>query len=98
MSAKIIDAEEACNIHLVNEVVPMEELDSTLDRWVERFMGCAPLAVGLAKRIIDRGAHMDKLTFMELEMYAFSNLIKTEDVKEGVMAKIQKRKPDFKGE
>ncbi len=98
MSAKILEAEEACSIHLVNEVVPVEDLDAALDRWVEKFMGCAPLAVGLAKRIIDRGAHLDKLTFMEMEMYAYSNLINTEDVKEGVMARIQKRKPDFKGE
>ncbi len=98
MSAKILDAEDACNLHLVNQVVPMEQLDSTLDTWVEKLMGCAPLAVGFAKRIIDRGAHLDKLTFMEMEMYAYSNLINTEDVKEGVMARMQRRKPDFKGE
>jgi len=98
MSARILKAEEALNMHLVNEVAPAEEMEAVLDRWIDKLMGCAPLAVGFAKRIIDRGAHLDKLTFMELEMYAQSTLLNTEDVKEGVMARMQKRKPDFKGE
>jgi len=64
---------------------------------VERLKGCAPLAVGLAKKVIDRGAHLDKLTLMELEAVAQSVLLKTDDVNEGVASKMQKRAPDFKG-
>jgi enoyl-CoA hydratase/carnithine racemase len=64
---------------------------------VSQLKSCAPLAVGLAKKVIDRGAHLDKLTLMELEVIAQSVLLKTDDVNEGVMAKMQKRPPDFKG-
>jgi enoyl-CoA hydratase/carnithine racemase len=96
MTARIIDADEAYRIHLVNEVVPPEELDDALLRWIEKLKGCGPLAVGFAKKIIDRGAHLDKHSFMELEGYAQSTLLGTEDVQEGVMAKMQKRAPNFK--
>jgi enoyl-CoA hydratase/carnithine racemase len=97
MTGRLINAEEAYRIHLVNEVVRPNELDSALNRWIERLKGCAPLAVGLAKKIIDRGSCLDRDSFMELEAYAQSALLNTEDVKEGVLAKIQKRGPNFKG-
>ena len=97
MTSRRLDAREALNIHLVNEVVPRIEMMPAVMRWVERLENCAPLAIGLAKKIIDRGAHLDRLTFMALEGLAQSTLIQTDDVKEGVMAKIEKRKPEFKG-
>lgn len=97
MTARKLDACEALALHLVNEVVPEAELEAALARWVERLSAAAPLAVGFAKKIIDRGATLDKLTFMELEAYAQCTLLSTDDVKEGVMAKVQKRKPQFKG-
>jgi len=97
MTARLIDAGEAHRFGLVNEVVPAGELDSALERWIERLGNCAPLAVGMAKKLIDRCGQMDKMTFMEMEGIAQSTLLKTEDVMEGVMARMQKRKPEFKG-
>ncbi len=97
MLAKRIDADRAYEIGLVNEVVPAGGLMDAAMSIVERLKGCAPLAVGAAKKIIDRGAHMDKLSLMELEALAQSTLLGTEDVKEGVMSKMQKRAPAFKG-
>jgi len=97
MTARVLDAAEAHHIRLVNEVAPASELDAALARWVEKLRGCAPLAVGTAKMLIDRAAHLDKMTFMKLEGLAQCSLLKTEDVMEGVAARMQKRKPDFKG-
>ncbi|PIU68529.1 MAG: enoyl-CoA hydratase [Armatimonadetes bacterium CG07_land_8_20_14_0_80_40_9] len=97
MLAKRISPEEAKEIHLVNEVTPEDELMTATFRWTEELGKNAPLAVGMAKKIIDRGMHLDKLSFMELEAYAQSTLLKTDDVKEGILAKIQKREPKFKG-
>jgi enoyl-CoA hydratase/carnithine racemase len=97
MMARKIDARRAYEINLVNEIVPEDQLLAAGMKWVEQIKKCAPLAVGFAKKIIDRGAHMDKLSLMELEAYAQSSLLQTADVKEGVMARMQKRQPDFKG-
>jgi len=97
MTARRLDARRAYEIGLVNEIVPEEQLMPTAVKWVEQLKGCAPLAVGLAKKIIDRGAHLDKLSLMELEAYAQSSLLTTADVREGITAKLQKRPPEFKG-
>jgi len=97
MTAKRIDARRAYEIGLVNEVVAPEQLMNAAMRWADELGGCAPLAVGFAKKIINRGAHLDGMTFRELEAYAQSTLLGTSDVQEGVMAKMQKRKPVFKG-
>jgi len=97
MLARRLDAKRAYEIGLVNEVVAEDTLMNAAAGMVERLKGCAPLAVGLAKKVIDRGAHLDKLTLMELEAVAQSVLLKTDDVNEGVASKMQKRAPDFKG-
>lgn len=97
MMARKLDARRAYEIGLVNEIVPEAQLLETAMKWVADLKNCAPLAVGFAKKIIDRGAHLDKLSLMELEAYAQSNLLQTDDVKEGIMARMQKRPPEFKG-
>ncbi|MDY6834428.1 MAG: enoyl-CoA hydratase/isomerase family protein [Chloroflexota bacterium] len=97
MMARMIDAHRAYAINLVNEVVPAEELAATAAKWIDDLKGCAPLAVGMAKKVLDRGAHFDKLSLMEFEALAQSSLLQTSDVIEGVMAKMQKRTPNFEG-
>lgn len=97
MLARRIDADKALAYGLLHEVAPAGgHLDAAF-RMAAELDACAPLAVGMAKKIINRGAHLDGETFRELEAYAQSALLKTEDVNEGVMAKIQKRAPQFKG-
>jgi len=97
MMARRVDAHRAYTINLVNEVVPAEDLVTTATKWIEDLKGCAPLAVGMAKKVLDRGAHFDKLSLMEFEALAQSNLLQTADIMEGVMAKMQKRTPNFTG-
>ncbi len=95
MTARIVEAEEARDIQLVNDVVD-DAMEGAL-ALAARLNKNAPLAVGLAKRLINRCQHMDQRTFMEMEAIAQSTLIWTQDVKEGLMAKMEKREPNFKG-
>ncbi len=97
MLAKRLDTKRAYEIGLINEVAPEDVLMNAATGIVEKLKGCAPLAVGLAKKVIDRGAHLDKMTLLELEGITQSILLKTEDVNEGVASKMQKRAPNFKG-
>jgi 2-(1,2-epoxy-1,2-dihydrophenyl)acetyl-CoA isomerase len=55
------------------------------------------VAIGLAKIAINRGLGMDVKAGLEYEAYAQSICLRTEDVAEGAMAFMQKRKPEFKG-
>ena len=57
----------------------------------------APLAVGLAKLIVDKGDGLDKRTQMAIEHWAQSQLITTADVQEAVMAFLGKRPAKFQG-
>ncbi len=95
MTAKVIGADEAREIQLVNEVHP-DEMEGAL-ALASQLNKNAHLAVGLVKKIINRGQHMDVRSILELEAIGQTTLIATEDVKEGISAKLEKREPVFKG-
>jgi enoyl-CoA hydratase/carnithine racemase len=97
MTARMIDAVEAERIGLVNRVVAEGTHIAAAEELAREIARNAPLAVGLAKRIIDIGQSADKSTFMELESLAQSSLLQTEDLREGTAALVQRRDPKFKG-
>ncbi len=97
MTARMIDAQAAEKIGLVNRVVAEGTHLAAAEELAREMARNAPLAVGLAKRIIDKGHGLDKMTFQELEMLAQSSLITTEDFREGAQALAQRRDPHFKG-
>jgi len=97
MTARMIDAEEAERIGLANRVVEPGAHIRGAEELAREIARNAPVAVGLAKRIIDRGHGLDKMTFMELEILAQSSLLTTEDFREGARALAERRDPKFKG-
>jgi len=97
MTARMIDAQEASQIGLVNRVVESGQHLHAAEELAREIARNAPLAVGLAKRIIDRGHGLDKMSFMELEALGQSALLLTEDFAEGAQALAQRREPKFKG-
>jgi enoyl-CoA hydratase/carnithine racemase len=97
MTARMIGAEDAERIGLVNRVVAEGAQLAAAEELAREMARNAPLAVGLAKRIIDQGHGLDKMTFQELEVLAQSSLLMTEDFREGASALAQRRDPKFKG-
>ena len=97
MTARMIDAEEAERIGLLNRTVKAGAQMAAAEELAHEIARNAPLAVGLAKRIIDLGHGTDKNTFMELEALAQSTLLTTQDFREGALAAVQRREPNFKG-
>ena len=97
MTARMIEAEEAERIGLVNRAVAAGAHIAAAEELAREIARNAPLAVGLAKRIIDRGHGLDKMTFQELEVLAQSSLLTTQDFREGAAALAQRRDPKFKG-
>ncbi|NLH49957.1 MAG: enoyl-CoA hydratase/isomerase family protein [Myxococcales bacterium] len=96
MTGKTITAETALSWGLVNELVePGKGLEAAL-RWHEEFVQGAPLAVGLAKILLDRAYDLDSASSMALEGLGQSTLYNSEDFREGVMARMQKRTPNWK--
>jgi 2-oxoglutaroyl-CoA hydrolase len=79
---------------LVNDI---EGLDAEVERIVGTLLGYSPLALRLAKEVIDAGADAALQTGIELERKAYSLLRATHDFAEGVDAYVNKRKPVFTG-
>jgi enoyl-CoA hydratase/carnithine racemase len=97
MTARMIEAADAERIGLVNRVVGEGGHIAAAEELAREMARNAPLAVGMAKRIIDKGHGLDKMTFQELEVLAQSSLLATEDFREGASALAQRREPRFKG-
>src|SRR3954464_3956507 len=56
MTGKLIGGEEAERIGLANRVAPAAELDAAAGALVDQLLACAPLAVGMAKRVVGASA------------------------------------------
>jgi len=97
MTGRMIPAAEAAAIGLVNQVVPPGDHVAAAARLASEIAANAPLAVGLAKRLIDLGHGVDKQTFLQMELLAQSILVRTDDVREGARAAVERRPPRFTG-
>jgi len=96
-TGKRIDAKRAEQLGLVNKVVPLEELKSTVEDIASQLMGKPPIALELAKQLINNSTETDLKIGLTNEAEAFGVLASTEDFKEGVNAFLEKRKPQYKG-
>jgi len=92
-----IDAREAFRISLVSKVVPVADLDATVQAAAEKLCGMGPVALRLAKMAINHRAQADLQTSLALESQCYDHAFHTEDCFEGVKAFLEKRKPQFKG-
>lgn len=91
-SSRIVGAEEAYRIGLVNKVVEPEALMGEVTKLAEEILGNAPIAVKLCKQAINRGMQIDIDTAISLEAELFGECFSTEDQKEGMSAFVEKRK------
>jgi enoyl-CoA hydratase/carnithine racemase len=96
--ADIVSAQEAESLGLVNRVVPVDELDAFVDGWAARLAAGPPLALSMTKAMLNASAGMSMLDAVEREAVAQSLNFTTEDTAEAMLAFIQKRPPEFKGQ
>jgi len=95
-TGKIIDAQEASDIDLVNHVYPEETFEAELDDLCEAIAANAPLALRLAKESISRGLNQE--AGLDFERVAGALLYNTADAEEGMAAFANDRDPEFTGQ
>ena len=95
MTGRMIGADEAERIGLANRVAPADGLEAAVQELVDELLACAPLAVGLAKRVMDASARPAIATTLELELVSQERCLASEDFAEGIRAATEKRAPRF---
>ncbi|MGV8058320.1 MAG: enoyl-CoA hydratase/isomerase family protein [Smithellaceae bacterium] len=96
-TGRSVGAQEADRIGLVNQVVPVDQLEPTVTKLATTLAQGPPLALSMGKRSIYQSQSMDLISVMEMEVRAQAICMASEDVKEGVNAFKEKRKPVFQG-
>ena len=97
MRRKRIAAADALAWGLVSEVVAAADLDAAVDRVLADLADLSPLALAMAKRVLNHVYDGPLHVGLELEGLAYGLLRSTHDFREGVEAFGDKRKPDFQG-
>jgi enoyl-CoA hydratase len=95
LTGRLVDAEEALRIGLVNGVH-----DPVLDKALEtaRLLASkSPLALAAAKRATNHVLQGDHVENLQREADEFGSLFETEDAREGLTAFAEKREPRFAG-
>lgn len=91
-SAKMIPAQRAKEIGLVNDVFTLEELLPKTKELAKQIAQNSPMGITKAIQAVNQS---DSSTGFETEIKAFGELFEMDDKKEGVAAFLEKRKPSF---
>lgn len=96
-TGRVVNAQEALEIGLINKIVPSEELLESAYEMAQNIASAPPIAVRLIREGIYQGVDADLDTALKWEHFAFNVCLSTDDHEEGVKAFLEKRAPSFKG-
>ncbi len=92
-----IPAEEARLIGLVNYVVPQSELMAKAEEFAAKIAENGPLAVRKIKEAVIRGLGLPMEDAYKIEGQSVAQVMASEDAREGPLAFMEGRPPNFKG-
>ncbi len=98
LTGRMISAEEALEIGLVNRVAAPEAVMQVAEELAEEILENAPLSVWMTWEAMHRGLNMSLEEATQLGTDYFGLIATTEDFREGTKAFLQRRTPQFKGQ
>jgi len=97
LTGQPISAEEALALGLVNRLVPEEQLEASLERIIARLDEFSGPVLAMAKAVITSGVNVPLREALKNAQDTYLNhLMDLEDVREGVRARMEQRKPAWK--
>ncbi len=96
LSAQPIDAETALRFGLVNRVAPRAELRAATEALVKPMLQNGPLAMAAAVESVLRGGETSLEEGLRIEADLFGVISSTADMREGLNAFLEKRKPAYR--
>jgi len=97
LTGRVIGAQEALKLGLVNKVVKSDELEKEVDDFTKLLLSKPPFATKLCMEAVNHGVEVSFEEGCRIETNLFSMTCGTEDMKEGMKAFLEKRKPSFEG-
>jgi len=97
LTGKMISAEEALEMGLINAVVENDILQSAGETLMKAVIDNAPIAVRFTWEAIHRGLNMTSDESAKLGADYFGLAASTEDFREGTKAFLKKKRPSYKG-
>jgi len=100
LTARRVSAAEGCRLGFVNEVVADDQLDAAVARWVAEIMRCAPAALRASKEVVYRGLGEPSLAAAlanQSHYPAYKAWRSSIDLREGPLAFVEKRSPNWTG-
>jgi enoyl-CoA hydratase len=97
LTGRMLSAQEALDMGLVNQVVPAGQLLDTARKAAQGLKEKSPLSVRLIMEAVHRGLDMGLDDALAWESHLFGLCASSRDMKEGLRAFLEKRKPDFTG-
>jgi enoyl-CoA hydratase len=96
-TGKMIPALEAHAMGMVNKVCSPEQLMDEVVRTAQIMASKGKVSLRAAKQAVNNGMNVDLATGCGIETDAFALCMASPDAREGTLAFLEKRKPDFKG-
>jgi enoyl-CoA hydratase/carnithine racemase len=97
LTGRRIDAQEALRLGLVTHVVPLENLIDKAKELASEIAENAPLSIQASKEAAMRGLNTTLQEGLRIEQWQFALISQTEDAKEGPLAFVEKRAPNYQG-
>lgn len=97
LTGDTFSAERACEIGLVNKVVPHDDLLPSAFELAERILRHSPLAAARIIAAVTRGLNATIAEGLVIEREQFARMCATNDVREGIDAWIARRTPHYSG-